>query len=382
MENYSNIEEKYPDFDLFWMERLQLFHALDGENKEHMLNPEGDIIYSLPAKDSSETYWTNLTHSSWDKQETDFNRQLAYWIEAKLSYAVPKPQQAYSIYSYKNNRLVRLLDNALILKAAPVSPQKIVVQLATDKDRPLEGTTIGLYDASTNEYKELLSTNYHENPFDIHPVFGQTAMVSVLTQIEERSGREQFWLYKDNGERLLDFEITIGQGSESTYFEPTKKGMGITYKMLETPIKLLSGFYHATYQVCNVLVDTEGNCYGDFYDIAGRVPSSVGKSATRYPKYFDKKILCLSLPEDEKQPPYLVIVNEDGSKTVTSYECPWIFFNMSAALVKDKAMFGRTAIVVLDKDNLVRLIDLNGNEIENTYPIKFENLMVNYAKQF
>ena len=55
---------------------------------------------------------------------------------------------------------------------------------------------------------------------------------------------------------------------------------------------------------------------------------------------------------------------------------------MSAALVKDKARFGRTAIIVLDKDNLVRLIDLNGNEIENTYPIKFENLMVNYAKQF
>lgn len=31
MENYSDIEEKYPDFDLFWMERLQLFHALDGD---------------------------------------------------------------------------------------------------------------------------------------------------------------------------------------------------------------------------------------------------------------------------------------------------------------------------------------------------------------
>lgn len=131
-----------------------------------------------------------------------------------------------------------------------------------------------------------------------------------------------------------------------------------------------------------MLIDKQGNNYGDFYHIAGQIPSYFGKTSTRYPKYIDKKLLFLSLPEGNNQPPCLTIVNEDFSRIVTEFECPWIFFNISAALVKDKAIFGKICITVIDKENYVRLIALDGKEIENISPIPFKSLMVNYGKQF
>lgn len=178
-----------------------------------------------------------------------------------------------------------------------------------------------------------------------------------------------FLLYNPEGQQLVDFETTIGQNGENTCFEPSRKGRGITYKKLNNPISLSSGGYHSSYGICNVLIDQKGNSYGDFYHIAGQIPNYVGKSSTRYPKYIDKKILCLSLPKEDYQPPRLTIVNEDGTHTVTVFECPWLISNISGAFIKDKEKY-------------VRLIDLAGKKIENTIPITFRSLSEDYKKQF
>jgi len=74
--------------------------------------------------------------------------------------------------------------------------------------------------------------------------------------------------------------------------------------------------------------------------------------------------------------------DENNNLIRTKYEYPWIFAYSSYSLIKDKNIFGRTCITVIDHNNDVRLIDLKGNEIEHTKPIEFHGLNVNYAKMF
>lgn len=157
--------------------------------------------------------------------------------------------------------------------------------------------------------------------------------------------------------------------------------MGITYKLLEKPIHMNSGFYYSGYQVCNSLLDIQGNHYGDFYYISGQIPVSLGKTSTRHPKYIDKKLLCLSLPEENSNP-CLTIIDENNNILQTPYECPWLFAFISRALIKDKKIFGKTCITVLDSEDYVRLIDLEGSEIPGTQAIRFESLRVDYTKLF
>ncbi|MET0572445.1 MAG: hypothetical protein ABWZ79_13560 [Pedobacter agri] len=92
--------------------------------------------------------------------------------------------------------------------------------------------------------------------------------------------------------------------------------------------------------------------------------------------------MCLSLPQPGGNVPLLTIVTENNQLIHTKYECPWLFFSYSQAVIKDKKLFGKTALVVLDQDKFVRLIDLQGQEIENVVPIKCKTLFINYNKLF
>lgn len=376
------VAEKYPDLDLFYLEHLELYYAKSGNQQEYLINIEGDIIYKLPDNNPSESYWIHFSGSPWDKLDKAFNNKINYWIQTEFS-----GKGAFAtIFSYKNGQLIRLLEHNLILNAAPLSPVKLLLQIAIDKSTPFSLTQICIYDTQINECKEILQTGYKEQPFFVHRIFGLNYLFSVfIEKVKDKTQdyeHEIFRLFNHQGERLVSFNPTMGQNGERTWFEPEKRGLGISYKILDKAFNMSSSWYHNHYAVCNVLLDCEGNCFGDFYHIAGQTPSTIGKSSTRYPKYLDKKLLCLGLPDDETATPYLVIIDENNNQVRTKYQYPWIFAFFSHSIIKDKKVFGKTCITVINNNNEVRLIDLNGNEIKDTNPIKFKSLTVNYAKLF
>jgi hypothetical protein len=380
----KGVKEKYPDFDLFYLEDLDLYHALQDEGKEYMINIDGDIIYKLPDRSSSDYYWTNFSRRSWDKTDLELNSKINYWIQIKYSeHHLPVTSM---IFSYKNGKAIQLLEQELILNAAPLSTKKLLLQIAIDKKAPFSSSQICIYDTEKNECKEILSTKYQEEPFSVHKVFGLKYLFSVfIEKVADKTqdyDHELFWLFNSDGERLVSFDTTIGPNGEKTWFDPGKRGLGITYKILDQPVSFSSSFYHSHYGVCNVLIDGEGHCYGDFYHIAGQKPATIGKSSTRYPKYLDKKLLCLALPDSGSGYPDLVIIDEHHQQIRTGYEYPWMIAFSSNSIIKDKKIFGRTCLTVINNEGYVVLIDLDGNEVANTKPIKFKSLTVNYAKLF
>ncbi|MFT4257593.1 MAG: hypothetical protein QM599_11625 [Pseudoxanthomonas sp.] len=372
----------FPTFYLSWIEGLGLYHALEDDGRECLIDKHGNVVRELLRYGSSETCWTHFPTGILDKWEMDFYRQSNYWVETRGS------EQTFicSVFSFREGQVVRLLGHEHILNAAPITPRKLLLQIAADKDKPCGLMKIGLYDVIDDQCKVLLEAPYAELPFSVHRVWGASHLFSVLmkeVEVEEpRYRRELFRLYNPEGEPLVSFDTTIGQHGENTCFDPSRRGLGITYKALDEPIGLSSGFYGESCDTCAVLIDQQGNCHGDFYHVAGKLPAFFGKSCTIYPRQVERKFLCLSLPDKSGQPPCLTIVNEDGSHVVTEFECPWLIFNLSATLIKDKAIFGKTCLVVIDREMNVRLVGLDGKEVENTTPIAFRSLREPYAKQF
>lgn len=384
MQDHKIIEEKYPDFVLFHLKQLGLYHAFQNREKEYLINKDGDIVYKLPESGLSEVYFTNFSLGGWDKLNTELNLRISYWIQIKYGSEI-QPITA-AVFTFKNNQVVQLLREELLLSAMVLSPERLLLQIAADKSVPSSLSRICIYDIKENRFIDILQAEYREEPFLIHKVFGSNYLFSVfIKKVKDKTqdyDHQLFWLYNHEGERLTDFETTIGQNGENTWFEPSKRGLGITYKLLDKPFKIASSSYDSNYNVCNVLIDRYGHDYGDFYHIAGQTPVTIGKSSTRMPKYLDKKLLCLSLPEEETSHPHLSIFDENNNLIRTKYEYPWIFAYSSNSLIKDKNIFGRTCITVIDHNNDVRLIDLEGNEIEHTKPIEFHGLNVSYAKMF
>jgi len=316
---------------------------------------------------------------------TELNVKINYWIQIKYTSSESQPMTA-TVFTFKNNQVVQLLKEELLLSAMVLNPERLLLQIAADKSAPFSLSRICIYDVKENKFIDILQAEYRQEPFLIHRVFGSDFLFSVfIKEVRDKTqdyDHQLFWLYNHEGERLADFETTIGQNGENTWFELSTRGLGITYKLLDKPFKIASSSYDSNYNVCNVLIDRHGHDYGDFYHIAGQTPGSIGKSSTRMPKYLDKKLLCLSLPEEETSHPHLSIFDENNNLIRTKYEYPWIFAYSSNSLIKDKNIFGRTCITVIDHNNDVRLIDLEGNEIEHTKPIEFHGLNVNYAKMF
>ncbi|MCW0394533.1 hypothetical protein NB696_000275 [Xanthomonas sacchari] len=381
--DFLTLQDKYPGLYFFWLEELGLYYAAGEENKTYLIERNGNIVYQTAEKTFADLNGSHFPYN-WDKWETDFNRQIDYWTEIQFSGEFI----TNSIFSFRNGNLVRLLEDELILYAAPITPQRLLLQVAKDKDNPLSRVTIHLYDTLRNELRELWEGPYREEPFSVHRVRGAEHFFSIWIRDDENPidhyTRKVFQLYTAEGEPLVDFETAWGHGGGDTCFDLSQRGMGITHRILDKPIFISSHWYFNRYEACDVLIDRKGNNYGDFYYIAGQKPSYFGKSSTRHPKYIDKKILCLALPVRDHQPPCLTILNEDGSRIVTEFECPWLFFNLSATLVKDKSIFGKTCLVVIDKECHARLIGLDGKEIENTTPIPLKSIdpRMNYPKLF
>lgn len=385
MQHHTIIEEKYSDFVLSHLEQLGLYRAFQSREKEYLINKDGDIVYKLPESSPSEFYSTNFSSGKWHKLDTELNLRINYWIEIKYTSSESLPMTA-TVFTFKNNQVVQLLREELLLNAIVLSPERLLLQIAADKSAPFSLSRICIYDIKKNEFIAIHQAKYRQEPFLVHSVFGSDYLFSVLIKEVRNKAQDYdhqlFWLYNHEGERLVNFETTIGQNGEITWFEPSKRGLGIAYKILDRPFKIASSSYDSNYSVCNVLIDRHGHDYGDFYHIAGQTPGYIGKSSTRQPKYLDKKLLCLSLPEEETSHPHLSIFDENNNLIRTKYEYPWIFAYSSNSLIKDKNIFGKTCITVIDHNNYVRLIDLEGNEIAHTIPIKFHSLTVNYAKMF
>ena len=51
-------------------------------------------------------------------------------------------------------------------------------------------------------------------------------------------------------------------------------------------------------------------------------------------------------------------------------------------LVEDKKYFGKKCLVVLDSNNLVQLIDFDGNIIKEVYSVEYQGINRLYAKFF
>lgn len=215
------LENKYPDYDFHWLEKLELYHAFDDSHQEYLIDRNGDNVYGFPENNLSERYLTNFSFSIWDKWETDFNSQIHYWIEIKLSQNIT----SCNVFSFREGSVIRLLESELILEAVPVTPQKLLLQVAADKDNPFARVKIYLYDILKDERTELLDIPYEKSPFSTYRVFGVEQLFSVLIRKEEHAVdhfmQEIFSLYNPCGDPLLNFETTIGQNGERTCFEPS-----------------------------------------------------------------------------------------------------------------------------------------------------------------
>ncbi|WP_295935320.1 hypothetical protein, partial [uncultured Xanthomonas sp.] len=131
------LQDKYPDLYFFWLEKLGLYYAAGEENETYLIESNGDIVYQSPEKTFADLNGSHFPYN-WDKWETDFNRQIDYWIEIHFSGKFI----TNSIFSLRNGNLVRLLEDELILHAVPITPQRLLLQVAKDKDNPLSQVSI------------------------------------------------------------------------------------------------------------------------------------------------------------------------------------------------------------------------------------------------
>ena len=131
------------------------------------------------------------------------------------------------------------------------------------------------------------------------------------------------------------------------------------------------------------LIDRHGNFYGEFYKIQGANPDTGVKSSTKYPKFIEGKLLCLTLT-DRDNISSLVLFDQQGNRKDTPYQCPWVhtIFLSECALLKDPKYFGKKCLVVVDTNNRVQLIDFDGNLIEGLSSMKYENFVYPYSKYF
>lgn len=392
-------EKKWENYRLSFFDNLNLYLAEKKQDysKEYeesdreigLVNSNGQWIYKCAENESL------LLKHHWycSKLEESLNKSLNFWTTYKNIGDVNKPIDKISIFKYENGHVIELLPNLNVHKSIVISQNKIVIGILQNLENINETQKINIkiFNTKTNDLVDVIeTTNYEDESFNFqlqdHIVYGDQYLFSV--KIDELSKWEnvQFYLFDNNGKKLLDYKITHGDSGKLTWFEPTKTGFGITYKLLPNKLKIdYNETINKTIKTSECLIDLNGKHYGEFLSIHGANPYIGTKSYTKYPKFIDKKILCSTLP-DKDNISYLVFFDKQGNRTDTPYQCPWVdtTFFKQCAFISDKKYFGKKCLVIVDKDNMVQLIDFDGNLIKNVIPASYESVgfFGNYMKYF
>lgn len=390
MTNFINKNE-WKDFDFYHLETLNIYLAVKNREENAIIDKDGNIVFKLPEIEE-ESNWFNLFAFQWETpKKKKFNQSIKYWTYTKCTYPNWKYNQGTiqktRIFTYKDNKLIEFLSDKYIIQAYSISPTKLVLQLPIDfeENKPFQKISVEIFDTETNELKPLLECNYFENfPVVIHEVDGLEYLFSVYNDVViNRNGiiENQFsFLYNTAGNKVFDFKLSAERGRE-THFEQSKTGFGITYKLLHRPMKRK---YFEPLQESTCLIDKEGGFYGEFSAIAGQLHNTGIKNQTICPKFFDGKMLCTELPTEVNLNEYLTIIDKEANQIQTKFQLPFIntrLFNQF--IITDKKNFGCICLIVIDDQDMVQLINLNGILIPNIVPMAFQNdLRTDYKTYF
>jgi hypothetical protein len=390
MTNFINKKE-WKDFDFYPLKTLNVFLAVKNREANVIVDEAGNIIFRLP-KIEEENHWFNLDAFQWESpKKRKFNQKITYWTYTKCTYPKWKFNQGTikktQIFTYKNDELIEFLEDKYIIQAYSISPTKLVLQIAldTEENKPFKKISVEIFDTETQELKPILQCNYFEDfPIQVHEIDGTDYLFSVYVDVEiDKNGiinNQISYLYNTRGERIFDFELSAGRGRE-THFEQSKKGFGITYKLLPKPLKRK---YFESLQESTCLIDKQGNFYGEFSAIAGQLHNTGIKNETICPKFFEGKLLCTTLPTETDLNEYLIIIDKEANQIETKFELPLMntrLFNQF--VITDRKIFGCICLIVIDSQNMVQLINLNGTLIPNIRPIAFEkNFSTDYKTYF
>lgn len=392
-------EEKWKNYHLSFFDSLNLYLAekeidynkdYDKQREIGLVNANGQWIY----KCAKNEMFLIKHHCYCSKAEESLNKSLIFWATYKNLGVINKVIDKISIFKYENGHAVELLSELNIQEAEIVGPNKVVIGVLQDLESNAEPKKINIkiLDTKTNELVDVIETAYYEdemlgNQLDAHEVHGDNFLFSAtIYQLDKRENELYTYLFDNNGKKLFDFDVTSGNNNEVTWFEPTKTGFGITYRRLPSKIKIYANTEFATeIDKSECLIDVKGNYYGEFLIIQGSIPSNAGKSYSKYPKFVDGKILCLTLP-DRDGISYLVLFDKQGNRIDTAYQCPWVHTTLfkQYAFISDKKYFGKKCLVVIDNDNMAQLIDFDGDLIENVIPTSYEGVGIygKFAKYF
>ena len=386
-------DEKWRNYNLSFFDSLNLYLAekkidynneYDLQREIGLVNANGQWVYKCA---KNEMFLIKHDPNS-SKEEKSLNKRLNFWTTYKNLGDINKSIGKIAIFKYENGHTVELLSELNIKEAIIIGPNKVVIAILQDlqSNAAPKKINIKILDIKTNELVDVIESTYYEDEMFgnliTHEVHGDNFLFSATTyQLDKQEKVMYSYLFDNNGKKLFDFDVTYGNNHEMTWFEPTKTGFGITYKRLPSKIKINANTERVEeIDKSECLIDFKGNYYGDFLKIQGTIPSNVGKSYTKYPKFEDGKMLCLTLP-DRDGISYLVLFDKQGNRTDTAYQCPWVHTTLfkQYAFISDKKYFGKKCLVVIDNDNMVQLIDFDGNLIENVIPANYEGVGI-YGK--
>ncbi len=386
-------EQKWDNYSLSFFDNLNLYLAEKKQDytKEYeesdreigLVDSKGEWVYKC-----SENELLLLKHHSYcSKAEESLNKSLQFWSSYKNIGSTDKPVGKISIFKYECGHVIELVPEFNLKKSLVISQHKIVIGILNDVKNITEPEKINIkiLDTKTNELVDVIEAIHFEderfgNQLEGHIVFGGHSLFSVkVEQLDDREN-EQFHLFDNNGRMLLNYKITHGNNGEYTWFEPTKTGFGITYKLLPHKLKI---DHNESINTSACLIDFRGNHYGEFLTIQGANPNIGIKSYTKYPKFIEQKLLCLTLPNNDNIS-YLVLFDKEGKRIDTPYQCPWVnttLFNQ-CAFIADKKYFGKKCLAIINQDNMVQLIDFEGNLVNDTGLVKFDGIHKLYPKYF
>jgi hypothetical protein len=388
------LEKKWENYNLSFYDSLNLYIAEekrdysqeDQDCKNGLIDPDGQWVYLC-----NENEYIGLKNIAYcSKPEEFLYKNINFWTVHENIGNEEAPIYKDQIYRYIDKRLIQIFAELTIIKATAIGPDKIVVGLLIDSENGKnQMLAVKILNTSNESIVDVITVkNISDSLLNYqiisHHIYGGNFLFSVKTYQNNSTSEKKYQLFNNDGKKMLDFDTVIGSGGEDTFFEPTKKGFGVVYRTLHNTIKIVENtLYETNINICECLIDCCGNYYGDFYRIQGTNPSIGAKSATKYPKFIEGKVLCLSLPENDTNP-YLVLIDKEGKRINTEYQCPWVHTRLftSCAFVSDKKYFGKKCLVVIDKNNMTQLIDFDGNLIEGVLPTKFENLWLRYNKYY